>query len=204
MIAESPTPTAVRTTGQKKWTYDEIAAIKDDRLRELHDGRTILMPAPSLRHQKLYLRLLLTIQRWMDAGGQGLLYPQPVDLKIDQFNALIPDLIYYLTNDESAVESKNGNYLKGVPDLIVEVISPSSVKIDRVYKSETYAKMGVPFYWIIDPAGRVFQAFRLVEGEYRFNANLADEGEFAPAGLPGLIVPMEELFGPREPEDETE
>ena len=64
MIAETSQQIA-SANGQKKWTYDEIAALPDDKLRELHDGIPILMPSPTLRHQKL-LRRLTKLHRSMD------------------------------------------------------------------------------------------------------------------------------------------
>ena len=206
MIAETSQQIARETNGQKKWTYDEIAALPDDKLRELHDGVPILMPSPTPRHQELYLRLLLFIQHWIDGGGSGLIYPQPVDLKIDNYRTLIPDLLYYATNDRSAVVSENGKYLRAVPDLVVEIISPSSQNTDRFYKFDVYAEIGVNYYWTIDPEFWIFQAFRLVDGKYQFEASLSDEGEFAPELFVGLKIPMAELFGPRPtaatPEDE--
>ncbi len=207
MIAELPHPPAVAANGQRKWTYDEIAALPDDKLRELHDGIPILMPSPTLRHQKLYRRLLKFLEAWIDGGGHGLLYPQPVDLKIDNYRTLIPDLIYYATNDEAVVESENGKYLRAVPDLVVEIVSPSSQNTDRFYKFDVYAEIGVKYYWTIDPEYWIFQAFHLVEGEYRFEASLSDEGEFAPELFAGLKLPMAQLFGPRPtaatPEDQS-
>ena len=207
MTAESPTPIVHSTNGQKKWTYDEIAALPDDKLRELHDGVPIIMPSPTPRHQELYRALVKFIEAWIDGGGQGLLYYQPVDLKIDDSKALVPDLLYYATNDRSAIVSENGKYLVGVPDLVVEIISPSSQNTDRFYKFEVYAEIGVKYYWTIDPEFWIFQAFRLVEGEYRFEASLSDEGEFAPELFAGLKIPMAQLFGPRStaatPQDEN-
>ena len=200
MIAESPTQNLTSTNGQKKWTYDEIAALPDDKLRELHDGIPIIMPSPTLRHQKLLRRLTQFIENWIGSGGQGLLYYQPVDLKIDNRRALIPDLTYYATNDEAAIESANGKYLVGVPDLVVEIVSPSSQNTDRYYKFDVYAEIGVKYYWTIDPEFWIFQAFHLVEGEYRFEASLSDQGEFAPEVFPGLKIPMAQLFGPRSTE----
>ena len=204
MIAESPTPIATQSAPPRKWTYDEIAALPDEQLRELHDGQPIIMPSPALRHQKLYRALIRFIERWIDAGGQGLLYYQPTDLKIDDYNTLIPDLIYYATNDESAVESANGKYLTGVPDLVVEIVSPSSQRTDRYTKFDTYAALGVKYYWTIDPEFWLFQAFKLVEGEYRFEASLSDEGDFSPAVFPGLVLPMPQLFGPRPADTDKE
>ena len=198
MIAPSPTPHATTKNGAKKWTYDEIAALPDDKLRELHDGVPILMPSPTPRHQDLYRALVKFIENWIDAGGHGLLYYQPVDLKIDAYRTLIPDLLYYATNDRSAVVSENGKYLSAVPDLVVEIISPSSQNTDRTYKFEIYAEIGVKYYWTIDPEFWIFQAFRLVDGEYRFEASLSDEGEFAPEAFAGLKIPMAQLFGPRQ------
>ena len=201
MITESPAPIVHSTNGQKQWTYDEIAALPDDKLRELHDGVPIIMPSPTPRHQELYRALVKFIEAWIDGGGQGLLYYQPVDLKIDDSKALVPDLLYYATNDRSAIVSENGKYLVGVPDLVVEIISPSSQNTDRFYKFEVYAEIGVKYYWTIDPEFWIFQAFRLVEGEYRFEASLSDEGEFAPEAFPGLKIPMAQLFGPRRADD---
>lgn len=198
MIAESPTQIATSTNGQKKWTYDEIVALADDKLRELHDGVPILMPSPTPRHQELYRALVKFIEKWIDGGGQGLLYYQPVDLKVDDYKVLVPDLLYYATNNRSAVISENNKYLRAVPDLVVEIVSPSSQNTDRFYKFDVYAEIGVKYYWTIDPEFWIFQAFRLVEGEYRFEASLSDEGEFAPEVFPGLKIPMAELFGPRE------
>ena len=200
MIAETSQQIA-SANGQKKWTYDEIAALPDDKLRELHDGIPIIMPSPTLRHQKLLRRLTKFIEAWIDGGRQGLLYYQPADLKIDSYRTLIPDLTYYATSDEAAVESENGKYLTAVPDLVVEIISPSSQNTDRFYKFDVYAEIGVKYYWTIDPEYWIFQAFRLVEGEYRFEASLSDEGEFAPEIFAGLKIPMAQLFGPRRAED---
>ncbi len=206
MIAESPTQSALQlptpANAQKKWTYEEIAALPDDKLRELHDGVPIIMPSPSLRHQKIYRRLLKFIEAWIDGGGKGLIYPQPVDLKIDNYRTLIPDLIYYLTNYEATVESENGNYLIAVPNLVVEIVSPSSQRTDRYYKFDVYAEIGVKYYWTIDPEFWIFQAFHLVEGEYRFEASLSDEGEFAPELFEGLKIPMAQLFGTRPSESD--
>ena len=198
MIAESPTPLVNSANGQKKWTYDEIAALPDDKLRELHDGVPLIMPSPSLRHHKILRRLTQFIENWIEGGGQGLLYYQPTDLKIDNYRTLIPDLTYYATTDEAAVESANGQYLSAVPDLVVEIVSPSSQNTDRFYKFEVYAEIGVKYYWTIDPEFWIFQAFRLVDGEYRFEASLSDQGEFAPAAFAGLKIPMAQLFGPRD------
>ncbi len=207
MIAEASQPIATSANGQKKWTYDEIAALPDGKLRELHDGVPIIMPSPTPRHQELYRALVKFIEAWLDGGGQGLLYYQPVDLKIDNYRTLIPDLLYYATNDRSAVVSANGKYLSAVPDLVVEIVSPSSQNTDRFYKFDVYAEIGVPYYWTIDPEFWIFQAFRLIEGEYRFEASLSDEGEFAPAVFPGLTISMAQLFGPRAtaatPQDES-
>ena len=197
MIAESPTQNSAIANGQRKWTYDEIAALPDDKLRELHDGVPIHMPSPTPRHQELYRALVKFIENWIDSGGKGLLYYQPIDLKIDNYNTLIPDLLYYVTNDRSEVVSENGKYLRAIPDLVVEIVSPSSQNTDRFYKFEVYAEIGVRYYWTIDPEFWIFQAFRLIEGEYRFEASLSDEGEFAPEVFAGLKIPMAQLFGPR-------
>lgn len=209
MTAASIAPTLPRApeilASEKKWTYEQMRALPDDEARhELHDGRLVTLTSPNCRHQKLYLRLLVALEKWIDTGGAGMLYLQPMDLKIDNYRTLIPDLSYYVTDDAAAVESANGNYLNVAPDLVVEIISPSSASTDRVYKFRVYAEIGARFYWIIDPEGRVFQAYRLREGAYEFEANLTDGDAFAPELFPGLNLPMTPLFGPPDPNRQPE
>lgn len=208
MIAASPAPTLSRApelvAPEKKWTYDQLRALPGEARHELHDGRLITMPSPNSRHQKVYRALLKLLEQWIDAGGAGMLYLQPMDLKIDTYRTLIPDLSYYVTDDAASVENESGNYLSVAPDLVVEIVSPSSASSDRVYKFRVYAEIGVRFYWIIDPEGRVFQAYRLREGAYEFEANLTDGDAFAPELCPGLNIPMTPLFGPPDPNRQPE
>ena len=194
-----PAPAPLAGASSPKWTYDQLRALPGEARHELHDGRLVTLPSPNSRHQKIYRALLKILERWIDAGGNGLLYLQPMDLKIDPYRTLVPDLSYYVTEDASAVESDNGNYLNVAPDLVVEIVSPSSQSTDRVYKFRVYAEIGARFYWIIDPEGRVFQAYRLREGApnvYEFEANLTDGDAFAPELFPGLNLDMTPLFGP--------
>lgn len=173
----------------------------DNERREIWNGRKIVMPSPNVKHQKLYRRLLLQLEAWVAAGGGGLLYYQPVDLRMSEDKIVIPDITFYLNTNESEVEAPGGGSLVGVPDLVVEIISPSSVRIDRVQKYRAYAEFGVRHYWIIDSESRVLQAYRWEENRFVDEAVMSDEDQFSPQLFPGLTLNLNELFGPEDAEN---
>lgn len=192
MIAEAPAIEISPT--RKKWTAEEVAQIDDEIRRELHDGEIVEMPSPALNHQKLYLRLLYLLNHWLQSGGTGLLYAQPVDLRVSGFRTLIPDLCFYASTDTTLAEEPNGKYLVGAPDLVVEIISPSSEQIDRVYKRRVYAEMGVRYYWLLNPETKIFEAMKLENGRYELEAAMIDEGTFSPELFPALEIDLVALF----------
>jgi Uma2 family endonuclease len=82
----------------------------------------------------------------------------------------------------------------GAPDLIVEIISPSSFYRDQVEKKELYERFGVKEYWIIDPAKQVIQIFTLQENKYVLHAFIAEEGKVTSALLTGFQVSISEII----------
>ena len=193
MIAESPVFTPQKTT--RKWTYEEVSAIPDEVRRELYNGEIYQMPSPILEHQNIILRLALLISLWTRQNG-GHIFLSPVDLYVSPETYFIPDLIFYgaqkMATGEVEADPKR---LRVAPDLIVEILSESTARNDRVRKPRVYAEFGVPFYWIVDPAARVFQAYSLQDGRYIEEAVLTDDESFAPALFPAMQVSLTEVFG---------
>lgn len=189
MIADAPVFTP------KKWTSAQVSAIEDDVRRELYAGEIYEMPSPTLNHQDLILRLAILLTLWARQNG-GKVFLSPVDMFVDEETYFIPDLVFYgaakVATGEVEADPKR---LHTAPDLIVEILSPSTACNDRVRKYRAYAEFGVPFYWIIDPAERVFQAYRLENGRYVDEAVLGGDEAFSPALFSGLEVSLTEVFG---------
>ena len=104
-----------------------------------------------------------------------------------QLTVLEPDVIFVSKSRASIVAKKN---LSGPPDLVVEVVSESSFKLDREIKPKQYAFYGVPEFWRVDPEGRTVEIFRLNEGEYELAVQLGFGDALTSPLFPGLNLPF--------------
>jgi Uma2 family endonuclease len=178
----------------REWTYEEVSAIEDDVRRELHDGEIFEMPSPSLSHQDIILRLALLFSLWAREFG-GRAYISPVDLVLSPRLYFIPDFVFYSAEQLATGEVlRDPKRLTVAPVLIVEVLSETTARNDRVRKLHAYAQFGVANYWIVDPVQHTLEAFELHEGLYQIIA-AHEEGEtFAPAAFGNLRINLNELF----------
>lgn len=188
MIAESPVFTS------REWTYDKVSAIEDDVRRELFDGEIFEIPSPVLSHQDIILRLALLFSLWARQHG-GKVFISPLDLYVAPQRYFIPDFMFYdaaqMANGEVERDPKR---LTIAPALIVEVLSESTARHDRVRKLRAYAEFGVANYWIVDPAQHTLEAFGLRDGLYQIVAAHEGEETFASAAFPELQIALGELF----------
>lgn len=146
-------------------TYADYAAIPNDGKRyELHEGDLSVTPAPGTRHQRAVARLLVILHEHVSVRRLGEVFVSPVDCILSDTTVVQPDLVY-VDRSRLAVISDRG--IEGAPTLVVEVLSPSTVQIDRGVKGQLYAKHQVPYFWIVDPQARTVQAFELADKAYR-------------------------------------
>lgn len=155
---------------------------------EYHDGEIVEMPAPTIEHQDLagliYARLLL--------GKPGRAFISPVDVVINEFTVVQPDVIWLKPGTACMVETKR---LRGVPDLVVEVLSPDSVRRDRGMKFRLYQQSGVAEYWIVSPDDAYIEVWSLSGSNYSQVGNFGP-GETLTSPLLGEL-PLGDLFAAR-------
>jgi Uma2 family endonuclease len=113
-----------------------------------------------------------------------------VDVVLDKENTVQPDLIFVAAANVSIVQRRA---LFGVPDLLVEMISPSSLRRDRYEKRELYARFGVKEYWIGDPANRAFEILTLAAGRYELHSSAEERGKVSSLLLSGFEFDLSEL-----------
>jgi len=128
---------------------------------ELIFGRLYVTPSPSSEHQYVVLKLGASFLGVAEATG-GRAFVAPMDVVLADHSVVQPDVGYVSRARRSVVR----NRIRGVPDLLVEVLSPTSGLRDRMAKRKLYASTGVPEYWIVDPQTRQIDFFRLAEGRY--------------------------------------
>lgn len=135
-----------------QWTYAEYARLPDDGNRyEVLDGEVLVTPSPGTRHQRIAARLWRELDAYVRANGIGEVM-WDLDLLFADGQFLRPD-IQYVPNAERHRLTERG--AEGRPGLVVEILSPSSSRIDKVDKPARYADFGVPEYWVVDPDKRV-------------------------------------------------
>jgi Uma2 family endonuclease len=122
---------------------------------ELINGEIFMSPAPLLKHQ----RLVFTIAKLIEALAQsGEVLVAPVDVYLGDLNVVQPDVLWISPDNVICIEVE-GKYLKGAPDLVVEVHSPSTEKLDRSEKFTLYRDFGVREYWMVDPDAELIEVW---------------------------------------------
>ena len=166
-------------------TYNDFAALPDDGKRyELHEGELSVSPSPTPRHQRTIGKLFLLLAPHVEASGRGEVFLSPFDCIMTNITVVEPDLVYV---DDERRRLLSDRALEGSPTLAVEVLSPSSINIDRRRKMALYTAHDVTWYWIVDPNARRIEAYRLDGNAYRLEATLSGTQRALPP-FPELLI----------------
>jgi Uma2 family endonuclease len=148
-----------RSTTTAKLTYEDLVKLPDDDKRhEIIDGVHYVMSSPVLRHQRVVRRLGISIGNFVDATGSGEVFFVAVDIVLSPYDVVVPDLVFVSEERRHLLQEKN---IPGPPDLVAEVLSPSTRRKDRVLKRRLFEREGVQEYWIVDPVAATVLVFRL-------------------------------------------
>ena len=181
-------------------TYADLQRFPDDNFRrELIDGELIVTPAPATRHQDSVLRLGAALLAHCDLHG-GRVFVAPTDVFLSDVNVVEPDVLYVRPEHVGKVERP---FVRSAPDVVVEVSSPSTRRLEIVRKRELYARFGVPEYWYVDLDADRVEVHALGErsGAYAVPRLLIRGETLSSPIVPGFEIAVDELFGPP-PEDD--
>lgn len=147
-----------------KLGYREYCCFPDDGHRhEIIDGDHYMTPAPSTTHQTVSKRLQHQLYTQVELAGLGLVFNAPCDVQLTEYDIVQPDLVVILKDRTRMITHTKIN---GVPDLVVEIVSPSTASNDTTLKKQLYARTGVAEYWIVDPDNQQLEQYRLADGAY--------------------------------------
>jgi Uma2 family endonuclease len=169
------------------YRHTDYLTLPDEPRCELIFGRFYATPSPHVPHQLVNLMLTRRLDDIAQESG-GLVLCAPIDVQLADHSTVQPDILY-LTAEHKARARQT---VEGAPDLIVEVTSPSSARIDRDEKLRLYVDAGVPEYWIVDPAAR--QISFLVNPAGRFEVALDLDGVYRSEILPELTLDVAGLW----------
>jgi Uma2 family endonuclease len=177
-----------------KLTYADLVALPDDRMRhELIDGEHYVSAAPTQRHQEVMGNLFLSITPFVRAHQLGKVFVAPLDVLLSDVDVLEPDLLFVGRARLAQLEER---FVRGAPDLAVEVLSPSTRSRDLTIKRRVYRQFGVGEYWIVDPARETIEIFH---GGSWFRAaeslsRTAGPRTFSSPLFPGLVLGLDQIF----------
>ena len=141
-----------------KLTYEDYCAAPADERYELLDGDLSMVPAPNLKHQHVLGNLHYHLRQFITEHGTGRLLLAPCDVFLSDTNVVQPDLLFVSRQREHLLS--DGEKVRGAPDLVVEILSPSTADKDRGSKRELYGRHGVAEYWLVDPIGETVSIHR--------------------------------------------
>ncbi len=177
---------------QIRFTYEDYCQLSEDKRYELIDGEFYEMaPAPSSIHQRIVLKLARLLSDLVEQLGLGEVFISPFDVILSDNDVVQPDL-FFVSRERLHLISIRG--CEGAPDLVVEVMSPSTSRRDWELKRRLYAAYGVREYWIIDPAAGSIEVLVLSNGGYVSQGIVAGERALVSPILPGFTFPVAGIF----------
>lgn len=170
-------------------TWEDFLDLPDDDLRELIDGELVEVEVPGWDHEACVMNLGFHLVAWTRAHG-GQVLASGYKVRISKHRAVMPDVQLYRAGRKPPARGLD----EGAPDLVVEVISPTSGRYDRKTKLEYYRSIGVPEYWIVDLQLRLLDRHLLKGDDFIVGGTFDDTETFSPATFEGLSIPLAELF----------
>lgn len=181
----------------KKITYSEFRQMEfddnDPYIYELINGILVRKSAPQPRHQRISGNLNDLMRQFIKKNALGDLFYAPIDVFLDENNVPQPDLVF-VSNERSVIIDETEGIL-GVPDLVVEIISPSSIRMDRVDKKDLYEGFGIPEYWLVDPKNTAIEVFSFQNGRYKSTGFANELNQTVMSNvLSGFEVSLSDIF----------
>jgi Uma2 family endonuclease len=186
----------METILKKNWTYDEYIKINDDKRYEIINGDLCMNPSPLPSHQRVSTRLLYNLTDFVYSKKLGEIFHAPCDVILSDNVVVQPDILF-ISNENSTIIQKKGIF--GSPELVIEIVSPSSLKRDNEDKRLIYQQHGIKEYWIIFPSDETIEVLELGHGifkifDYASTEDLEKGTTVKSKILDGLEIDLKAIF----------
>ena len=177
---------------EDRWTYERyLRETAEGEYFTIIEGEKIVSPSPTSFHQEILGNLHSFLRAWAKQTGIGKVRLAPFDVVLAEDEVVQPDLVLVLAEHFGRLTEKN---IQGSPDLVVEIISPGSIRLDREKKRALYARHGVPEFWIVSPAERTVEVLRLHGSDYATAALFEETDTLESPLLPGFSCAVKDVF----------
>jgi len=176
----------------KKYTYQDYLNLPDDgKSYEVINGELIMVAAPYTIHQIISGNIEDEMRAFLKKTPMGIMIHSPIDVVLSNTNIVQPDIIFISRDNSSIMEEKNIN---GIPDVIIEILSPSTAYYDMIEKKEIYEKLGVKEYWIVDTKKESVEIFLNVNYSFELKQKIVTKGFAKSYIMKGFEVSLERIF----------
>ena len=173
---------------RRGWSYAEFARLPDDGNRyEIIGGELFVTPAPRPLHQRVATKLATMLETFVEMHGLGWVVTGPIDVLFGEGDYLEPDLVFLGVEQEHLLSDRG---IEGAPNLVVEVLSPTTALRDRGIKRDRYALFGVREYWVVDVDNRRVEVHHLADDPHAAPRIAIETLEWRPAGLDGPMLAL--------------
>ncbi|SEI62993.1 Endonuclease, Uma2 family (restriction endonuclease fold) [Dyadobacter koreensis] len=171
--------------------HREETVLQDWDLTQIINGKEIMSPSPKSYHQKISKRIHRILDGYVEKENLGEIYNAPLDVILEEdINRVQPDLIFISKENADIVK----DWIRGVPDLLVEIVSKSSFHLDTIEKKELYEKYSVKEYWIVLPEYATVEIYSLDGNQYKLFSTATDDQVVKSKLLNGLSFSVAPLF----------
>ncbi|NIJ52081.1 Uma2 family endonuclease [Dyadobacter arcticus] len=158
---------------------------------QIINGEEIMAPSPFLPHQRISGELFAILRAYVKKNKLGEVFVAPLDVILeDGLNSLQPD-VFFVSKEKYSILKE---WVRGVPDLVIEIVSKNSVKLDTVIKKEVYEHYGVQECWIAFPGKALIEVFELIDGRYQLSGTYQGDQEVCSPLLKGLHFKASAIF----------
>ncbi|MBF0466518.1 MAG: Uma2 family endonuclease [Nitrospirae bacterium] len=167
------------------------ALTRDFDLTEIINGEEIMGPSPFGRHQSIVMKITKRILFHLERHNLGELYVSPLDVIFEEgINRLQPDILFIRRENMSIFQ----DWIRGVPDMVCEIISQGSYEMDTEIKKAIYEKYRVPEYWIVMPELQMIEILTIEGDRYKLHCVASFEGVVTSKVIEGLAISIKDIF----------
>lgn len=179
------------TVEKNKYTYDDYAKLPESAPYQLIEGELVMTPAPSPFHQIVQSNIWLELGVWVRQRNLGRVLASPIDVYLSEKETYQPDIIFISTSRRNIIGEKK---IEGAPDLVVEILSPTTGYYDLTHKKRMYAESGVKEYWVVDPVEKTFEVWENVGGDFRLISSARAQGAVRSKLLEGFEITLAKVL----------
>jgi Uma2 family endonuclease len=180
---------------ERKYTVEDFRQMEDldeNHYYELIDGEIVKKSSPHFEHQRVLRKFVVKLDRYVSDKKLGEIFFAPIDVYLDEHNIFQPDLLF-IPEAKKAILTDEG-VVEGVPDLVIEILSPSTGKHDRGKKKQAYEFHGVQEYWIVDITNKIIEVYVLEKEHFILYSYCLEKEKISSKIFKDLDLASEEIF----------